>query len=168
MLLADSILKTKRMTLRPFTGKDLNDLSALHMDEDVMKFLVGGKRSSVEAVQKDLSNYMAHQERHGFGKWAIIHNETQEFMGRAGFVLLDQTHEIDFGYALHKKFWNQGYASELAKAMVDHAIKRWPRERIVGLILPGNDASVKVLEKVGFRYSRSHEYLGLLFKVFAL
>lgn len=102
------------------------------------------------------------------GKWAIIHNETQEFMGRAGFVLLDQTNEIDLGYAFHKKFWNQGYASELAQVMVDHAINRWPRERIVELILQGNNASIKVLEKVGFRYSRSHEYFGLPFKVYAL
>ena len=160
------ILETERVILRCFEMPDLDDLHRLHSDPLVMEHLVGQVRASKDATLSDLTKYIAHQEMHGFGKWAIVHRETGEFMGRAGLVEIPKSDEIDLGYALHRKFWNQGYATEISKALHKYATKKLKTKKIVGLVKSGNNSSVRVLEKIGYQMTGTGEYFGETFDVY--
>lgn len=92
-----TIFKTKRMEVREFSINDLEDLCRLHFDKEVMRYLVGGIRADKNAVEKDLNVYLKHQREHGFSKWAIVDSSTSELMGRAGYIAITETGEIDLG-----------------------------------------------------------------------
>ena len=160
------ILETERTMLRSFTDNDLDALHLLHSDPNVMKYLVGGVRKNRDATAMDLKKYIDHEKNFGFGKWATIHKKTGDFIGRSGLVTVPGSEEIDLGYALHQKFWGQGYATEIAKALIAYCKKNLPARPIVGLIKEGNENSVKVLNKVGLQFSGTGNYFGESFVVY--
>lgn len=70
-----------------------------------------------------------------------------------GTVLVRSEAERDpmLGYALHPRFWGQGYASEAAKAMIETVFLLTEAERIAATVQIENAASRHVLDKLGFR-----------------
>ena len=62
------------------------------------------------------------------------------------------------GYRLHKKFWGKGYATELAKALIDWEFKHLSIDKIVAVIHPENKASQHVLEKAGMIFVGKSTY----------
>lgn len=60
-------------------------------------------------------------------------------------------HKMDLGYALAKRSWGQGYASEAVQAVVDWAFRQGEIFRVWAVCYVENAASARVLEKVGMQ-----------------
>ena len=60
----------------------------------------------------------------------------------------------DIGFAFLPAYWNQGYAFESAAAVMDHARERLKLGRILAITSPDNEASGKLLDKIGLRFER--------------
>jgi RimJ/RimL family protein N-acetyltransferase len=77
--------------------------------------------------------------------------------------------EVEIGWLLAREHWGDGYATEAAVAARDWAFTELGLPRLVSLILPGNDRSVRVAEKLGETYERDvttiHGQTTLLFAV---
>ena len=58
----------------------------------------------------------------------------------------------EFGYWIAREHWGQGYATEAARPVLDHAFETLNLPRVVANIFAGNDASIKVAEKLGMRF----------------
>ena len=56
----------------------------------------------------------------------------------------------EIGFALARRHWNRGYATEMARAMIARAIRRHDWAEITAGVFEGNAASMRVLEKLGF------------------
>ena len=87
-------------------------------------------------------------------------------MGWCGLKYLSETNEVDLGYRFMKKFWDKGYATEAALACIEYGFNRLNLQRIVGRALPGNLASIKVLEKCGMKYLYEEVVQGYLHKTY--
>jgi RimJ/RimL family protein N-acetyltransferase len=73
-------------------------------------------------------------------------------VGACGIAMLDgKTPEI--GYWLGVPYWGRGYATETARALVDHAFTALGYERLVAGARVSNPASRRVLEKCGFQWT---------------
>ena len=59
---------------------------------------------------------------------------------------------IDLGYYLASSFWGRGYATEAARVLLEFAYGSLGVHRVEAEVVPGNDASVRVLERAGFKY----------------
>jgi predicted acetyltransferase len=70
----------------------------------------------------------------------------------------DQQSEIEVGYALHKQYWNNGYATELARAFLEWGFRHLSVDKFVAILRPENAASRRVLEKSGMRYAGMFDY----------
>ena len=78
-------------------------------------------------------------------------------IGFNGLKFLPELGETDLGYRLRRDCWGRGFATESSLAIVRHGFEVLKLERILGLVLPGNHASIRVLEKVGMRRDGSVE-----------
>lgn len=145
---------TARLTAEKIRDDHLADLVALHLDSDVSRYL-GGVRSP-EATAAYLAVAMAHWDRHGFGLWAL-RTGGGEFAGRAGIrhVVVEGVPEVELLYTLKRELWGKGLASEIAAALVGIAQSRLGLSSLVALVVTGNDASCRVLEKSGFVRERT-------------
>ena len=59
---------------------------------------------------------------------------------------------MELGYWIAEPFWGQGLAVEACRAVVTHAFRQVQPERMQARVIAGNDASRRVLEKLGFHY----------------
>jgi ribosomal-protein-alanine N-acetyltransferase len=65
---------------------------------------------------------------------------------------LEELNEVDVAFRLMPAYWGQGLATEAALASVRFGFAELDLKRIIGLVMPQNIASVRVLEKTGLRY----------------
>jgi RimJ/RimL family protein N-acetyltransferase len=151
----------ERLVLRRPTLSDRDDVARMHRDEVVMATL-GGVRSDAESDAL-LARLIAHWDAHDFGYWMARDLETDRFCGRAGLrhVVTAGRPETELGYALTRECWGRGLATEAAAACVRAGFETIGLEEIVCFTTLANQRSLRVMEKVGFRYERDFLWAGL-------
>lgn len=155
------IIETARLLLRPLEMSDLDEMVALYGDPDVMRYVGStGEIRNREQTERSLKNLLAYQEKYGYGYggFAAILRETNEFVGRGGLIHLDNTDEIEVYYALAKKFWGKNLATEMTEAFVDLGFGELGLQRIVGVTYPQNETSGKVLQKAGLKFEKTANF----------
>ena len=99
--------------------------------------------------------------------WAVEKRSTGKLIGRLGFLDVEGWPGFELGWLVARAHWGQGYASEGAKAAYGYAMDTLKRERVISLIRPGNERSVRVAEKLGFVRDGTVDMLGKTALVYA-
>lgn len=161
---------TERLTLRGFETADRPAYAALRGDPEVVRYLPGGEALVPFAEEIAASRIAAFREgwKRGFGVWAVTGTATGEFMGQAGLAAMERSDDIEVLYALARPYWGKGYAREAAAAALRFGFETLGLARIVGFVVPGNQASVRVLEAVGLRPTGDTTYNGFTVHGFAI
>ena len=155
------ILETKRLYLRPLELSDLDTLANIYSDEEVMRFIASGKTISRANTEISITRWNEYETKHGFTNWAIIRKEDNAFIGKCGLSHLPDNSDVEISYILDEPYWGNGYASEIAEATLDYGFDKFVLKRIVALVYPQNNPSIKVLEKIGMKYEKEAEYWGV-------
>jgi RimJ/RimL family protein N-acetyltransferase len=144
--------ETDRMIVRPLSIDDASRIQHI-LTEDVYKFVpeISQPLNSTDWINKKLefcSHYMCH---------VVILKEINDIIGyfqmiNSSYNINNDDYAIDIGYWFGQEFWNNGYCSEVLKAIIEHIIEpnNWTQE-IVALVYDGNKSSEHVLVKNGFR-----------------
>ena len=152
------ILETDRLTLRELRPDDLDELAAMGEDEEQMRFYPG-VRTRAETVAW-LDRHLAMYPAHGYGFWLI--EVDGAFAGYCGIrpIELDGVAQTEIGWHIHKRFWNQGVATEAASAVQQLAHDRFGVPAPIALINPDHHASRRVAEKIGLQATRTTTFEG--------
>jgi len=148
-------LETKRLILKSPELSDLDNLISLRSDPNVMKYIGDGSVHTEEQVKRFLEIAIPYYEKHGIGFCSVIEKVSGDFIGQAGLFHVgyyDEQPDIEVAYRLHKKFWGKGYATELAKALIQWGFQHLSVNKIIGAAEPENIASQKVLIKAGLDF----------------
>lgn len=147
-----TILSTDRLFLRTWQEEDFPLAQRLWADPEVMAFL-GGPLSD-DKVRDKMRAEIACFERHGVQYWPVFERQSQEFVGCCGLRPWAYTppegHEI--GFHLVRSKWGQGYALEVAQAVVKHAFETLDYRVLRAGHHPDHVNSRKVLLKLGFQH----------------
>jgi len=93
-----------------------------------------------------------HEREAGEGLALIIERRADRaLVGAAGIYLQTAVAPVILGYWIGRPYWRQGYATEAARGLLDHAFAALAIERVHASVYPGNPASMRVLAKLGFR-----------------
>lgn len=145
------ILETRRLILRRQAPDDLESLWAIYSDPEVIQYIPDAPRTYEEA-KEELEWFMnGHPQHPELGLWATIDKETGTFIGRCGLLpwTIDQREEVEVAYLLARAYWGRGLGTEAAQAIVGYAFEQLHLSRLVCLIEPENQASLKVAQKIG-------------------
>jgi RimJ/RimL family protein N-acetyltransferase len=120
-----------------------------------------------------LERERSHYAERGWGEWATCRRETREMIGLCGLILwpaLDgaRPNEVEVAYLLARDAWGQGYATEAAAAIRDHAIRNLGRERLISLVYHDNLASTAVARKIGMSYEKDVTMTGITVAMYSL
>jgi ribosomal-protein-alanine N-acetyltransferase len=113
-------------------------------------------------VDAQIAAMAAHWEAHGFGWYAFRDRETGALVARGGphRAHIAGRDEVEIGWTVVPERWGQGLATELGAASVEHAFGPLALAEVVSFTLPGNVASRRVMEKLGFAFERETDYKG--------
>lgn len=155
------ILETDRILLREYVEEDAEAFFKLNTDPEVLRFVPDKALLNVEQARQILVDHpIADYRKHGFGRGACILKSTGEQIGFAGLKYLDELGEVDVAYRLMPTHWGLGLATEAALGSVRFGFADLSLKRIIGLVMPENTASVRVLEKTGLRYVETVSFWG--------
>ncbi len=151
------MLETDRIILRPMKKEDVEPIFAMRSDADVMRFIRAPaiKRSEAENWVNLVSSRWA-DEKIGF--CSLIEKQSGKFLGWCGLWHLQETGEIEVGYAIAKEFWRKGYAAEAAEALLKYGFEKLNLNKIVAVAFPENKASQRVMRKLGMSYDYTGEF----------
>lgn len=163
------ILETSRLTLRYITSRDTEALMPILGDPEVMRFSIIGVHSKKQIKQFIEQRLLSYLER-GFGLYALIDKENQEFIGYCGFFIqsIEQQNEVEIGYRLAKKYWGQGLATEAAQAVLEYGQQRFNFKRFICLIETENTRSIRVATKLGMKLEKELIHYGLNVAMYSL
>ena len=144
---------TRRLKVTKIARKDLPDLVQLHLDVEVSRFLGGIRSPEVTAAYLETS--LRHWADHGLGLWTLRADDGA-YVGRAGlrYVELEGVPELEIAYTFVRSAWGRGFATEIARALVEIWETRCGDASLVGMVMKGNLPSERVLLKAGFSYER--------------
>ena len=160
-------LRTERFVLRRFGAGDAAWMADLDADPAVRRYTGGGSAPSLDAITEGpLSRVLAWHERSTeLGYW-WIHDRASAPADTPplGWVhlrpviwaadpLTTDAAELELGWRLHRRAWGRGVAMETAAALAADAFGRLGTRRIAAVAMPDNDASFRVMERLGMRFA---------------
>lgn len=145
------VLETQRLILRTWLISDIEPYYLINQDAKVIEFLRGSL--SREQVRDFIATANKHQQQHGYTLWAVELKKTAELIGYIGLNPIDWQvpfrPTVEIAWRLDSHYWNQGYATEGAKAALAYGFNRVKLEEIVSFTVPANKRSIRVMEKIG-------------------
>lgn len=157
-------VETPRLRGERIDSRHFDEICQLHRDPLVAALLTAGGRPVADQVTRErLERHTGHWERHGYGFWVFRAKDGGRFIGRGGLGHYEVEGEEMAGlsYAVVSGEWGRGYATEIARAGVEAGFEGLGLEWIGSWTLEKNEASKRVMEKVGFRYERAIEFAEL-------
>src|SRR5262245_42372876 len=120
----DYLFKTKRLGLRLLEEGDIKPLSKLESDPEIKSYFHPTGVYTREQIEAKLNKFILSYEKEKLPWFLIFELNSNEYVGRIGFWRY-KTGEIEFGFALHKDFWGQGFGTEAVLATLG-----WAKENI--------------------------------------
>jgi RimJ/RimL family protein N-acetyltransferase len=154
------MIETARLVLRSWRQSDREPFYRMNSDPRVMKYFPG----LLSREESDrLAGYIeAHFERHGFGLFAAEVRERGEFAGFIGLSVPSFEARfmpcVEIGWRLDTAFWNQGLATEGARAVMSYGFESMALGEIVSFTVPANLPSRRVMEKLGMTHDPADDF----------
>lgn len=142
-----TVLETQRLLLRPMTLRDADFAAALWGDPAVGRYLadrVYRDGDDLRAVLADMDTWVDEY------MFIAADKRTMEDIGTCSVGQEGEEGRWGWGYCLRPDRWYQGLATEMARAMMDFAIRCGIR-RFQGTVAAEHAASCRVMEKLGLR-----------------
>ena len=156
------ILETPRLTLAPWTERDLAPFAALNGDPEVMRYFP--RTMSAEESDALAGRLRAMWAEHGYGLSAVRRKADDAFVGMVGIQkVLNPVYSfapaVEVGWRLARPFWRQGYASEAAHAALAWGFDVLGLSEIVAFTTVTNLPSRAVMTHLGMSYDPASDFL---------
>jgi RimJ/RimL family protein N-acetyltransferase len=151
-----SVLQTERLNLRRLAVDDAPFYFALVNEPSWLKYIGDkGVRSVEDARNAILTGPVAMHDRLGFSLLLVELKDGGVPIGICGLIKRDTLDDVDIGFAFLPAFWGRGYARESAAAVMAYGRDVIGLKRLLAITSPDNDASIRLLEKIGLTYQRT-------------
>jgi len=145
-------IQTERLTLRRFGAGDAEIVERLLNDREI-----ASNTRSIDfpypagAAAIWIEFHQTKWESGDASVFAICHRQTGQLLGGIGLEIEKSDHNAELGYWIGREFWNQGFCSEAATAILNHGFQHLGLHRIHGHHMTRNPASGRVMQKIGMK-----------------
>lgn len=144
------VLHTERLHLIEIRQEHLGDLFRLFGSAEVTQFYNVVTLNEEEEAQRFIDFFRTRYLMNAAIRWGIALKGHSQLIGTAGYNNFTPHHRANIGYDLLPAYWNKGYITEALGAIIDYGFRHLGVNRIEAEVMPGNGASERVLEKLGF------------------
>lgn len=149
------ILETERLILRHLSSDDAEFILELLNEPSFIRYIGDkGVRNLEDARRYIADGPMKSYEVNGFGLYLVLLKENAAPLGICGPLKRDTLPDPDVGFAFLPAYWKLGYAFESANAVMSYARQVLGMDRILAITSPDNEASERLLGKIGLRFDR--------------
>lgn len=139
-------IETERLIIKKFTENDWLDVHAYTSMADVMEYIPEGVFSKEEA-RKFVQEHTGEEAE----QFPVRIKGEETVIGHITFFNYFGDHTYEIGWVFHPGYFNRGYATEAARAVLDYGFTKMKLHRIIATCQPENIPSCRVMEKIGMR-----------------
>ncbi|KAA8651140.1 hypothetical protein EYZ11_009420 [Aspergillus tanneri] len=151
------ILSTDRLELVAVTDEHLPFEIEMDTNPEVMRYIIGRPRTEDEVIKSHEKRLSLVTESPGRGFWVgLLDNTPIGLWMLLPSQGLEQSREAELGYRLLPQFWHQGFASEGARALLNHCFAGLGLDRVYGKAMVAHTATRAILIKMGMKYIRDY------------
>jgi [ribosomal protein S5]-alanine N-acetyltransferase len=165
-----NVFETDRLIVRPWRADDAEAAFAMHGDPEVTDMLPDRlKHTRIEQTERLLEELVCDADPESpLGFWAVVERASGAVIGGATLkrAPINGGHPVEIGYYFARSAWGHGFATELARTLLEHGFTHTDETEIWAVILPENTASRRVLEKIGMEHRGLGDYDGFPVEVF--
>jgi RimJ/RimL family protein N-acetyltransferase len=144
-------IKTENLQLRPFELTDAPFILALVNSEGWLKYIGDRNIHSIEDAVAYLTNGpLKSYQQHQFGLCMVVEKAGNNAVGMCGLIKRETLEHPDLGFAFLPEWSRKGYATEIARAVIQYAFDHLNLAELAAITVPDNAASIAVLRKCGF------------------
>lgn len=149
------ILETERLILREFTTEDAPFILKLVNSPGWLEYIGDRKIRTEEQARSYLENGpMKSYKDHGYGLSMVALKKDETPIGMCGIINRANLENPDIGFAFLPEYIRQGYGMEIAGATMNFAHENLKLPTVCAITVTGNIASIRLLEKLGMKFSR--------------
>lgn len=160
MKLSDTILETQRLILRQWQDSDLHSMAKINQDPKVMEHFPAPK--TFEETRNFIAGNKALNEQVGYFLYAVELKNNHDLIGFVGLQPVGEdmpcAPAVEIGWRIGSKYWGQGYATEAAQAVVEHAFNNLGLNELVTFTATTNTRSEKLMQHLGFARSEDDDF----------
>jgi [ribosomal protein S5]-alanine N-acetyltransferase len=146
------VLDAGRVVLRPLHDADVPALFEIFGDAEAMRYWGSPPLPDLEGAHGLLADIRRHFGALTLFQWGVARRDNDEIIGTTTIFQIDYEHRRGvIGFAIRRRDWGRGYASEAVTALIRFAFERLGLHRLEADPDPHNAPSIAVLEKQGFR-----------------
>ena len=152
-------LETDRLVLRDWRDSDLAPWAALNADPAVREHL--GPPITTEQAAASIRSFQEVLDRLGYGFWAVEVRASGEFIGFTGLDDVDDVMPftgVEAGWRLARSAWGHGYATEAARAVLDHGFTTVGLDEILAITATTNARSQAVMRRLGMTHDPAEDF----------
>ena len=154
------IMQTKRCLIRETTPEDVEDFFRIYSDPAITRYmenLYPEMEQEKQYIREYIEKFYTFYE---FGVWTVVERQSCAVIGRAGFALREGYEEPELGFIIGVPWQHRGYAEEVCGAILQYGWERLEFQKVQAMVEPGNEASLKLCEKLGFEVKETVEVEG--------
>jgi [ribosomal protein S5]-alanine N-acetyltransferase len=155
-------ITTKRLLLRQFNDRDVNEIFILRSDERVMRYIDKAPAETLDDAYEFIRKTKELEESADAIMWAICLKGDSKLIGTICLWNIKKEHfRAEVGYNLIPDYWGKGIMQEAITAVIDYGFRVMKLHSIEANVNPGNAASIKLLERNKFvreAYFRENYY----------
>lgn len=156
-----------RLCFALLSAKDADLLFEVDQDEQVMRYINGGKLTSMQTITEVMLPRMAkyYNPQQGFGIWQVRQRADNAYLG---WVLIrpmafdssaPSDNDIEIGWRFKRQYWGQGFASEAAAAVAQAVLMYNPKIQYLSAnAMPDNAGSIGVMRKLGMQFIKRYQH----------
>lgn len=148
------IIETERLILRELNRNDVPEMLLLHSNPQVQKYTGEDVITTTEGIHDKIKEKVTEYRKYGYGRWATILKEGNQFVGWAGLSYLPEFDEIDLGYRFLPQYWGIGIATEVCSAILSYGFDTLKLQKIIAIAMKENKASIRIMEKTGMQFDK--------------
>lgn len=156
-----TVIQTARLTLSHLTGDEAEFIFRLMNSPGWLKFIGDrGIRTLDDAGNYIRNNTIRSYSENGFGMYLVQTNADMVPIGVCGLVKRSFLEHADIGFAFLPEYSGYGYAYESASAVLKYAGDILGLKKLVAIVSPGNQNSIRLLGKLGMRRAKDIQWPG--------
>ena len=149
---AQPVIRTERLTLRPFRLEDAKDVQRLAGSKAIADTTARVPHPYEDGMaEKWIKSHRGLFRRRKAVIYAVTRSDTKKLVGAIGLELHMADERAEIGYWIGRRYWNRGYATEAAEAMLMYGFMELGLKRIYAHHMKRNPSSGRVMQKIGMK-----------------
>lgn len=144
------ILETDNLRLREIVPADAEAVFRVFADQEVTHYYDLEAFNNLEQAREHIARQALRYQRGELIRWGITQSANDVLIGSAGLAIYEASNQAGLGYELARPYWRKGIMTEALEIVIRFGFRTLKVNRLQALVMPGNEASAGLLDKLGF------------------